>query len=107
MACSPRKAMVSLIFDTLYEGGLRYIYDFKDGRPAEILDDHRAVVHSQTTLHGAEIKSLDLRAGATLVIAALIAEGRSSLDGAETIDRGYARLEERLRLLGAEIERIK
>ncbi len=98
----------SLIFDTLYEGRLRYIRELqKMGAKAEILDDHRAVIHGPTPLHGAEIKSLDLRAGATLVIAALIAEGKSILNDAETIDRGYARLEERLKLLGAEIERTK
>ncbi|HZX01158.1 MAG TPA: UDP-N-acetylglucosamine 1-carboxyvinyltransferase [Candidatus Paceibacterota bacterium] len=98
----------SLIFDTLYEGRLRYIHELqKMGAQAEILDDHRAIIHGPTPLHGAEIKSLDLRAGATLVIAALIAEGRSTLNDAEQIDRGYARLEERLRLLGAGIERIK
>ena len=98
----------SLIFDTLYEGRLRYINELqKMGARAEILDDHRAIIHGSTALRGAEIKSLDLRAGATLVIAALIAEGRSTLNDAEQIDRGYARLEERLRLLGAEIERIK
>jgi UDP-N-acetylglucosamine 1-carboxyvinyltransferase len=98
----------SLIFDTLYEGRLRYIRELqKMGAKAEILDDHRAIIHGPTPLHGAEIKSLDLRAGATLVIAALIAEGKSTLNDAETIDRGYAKLEERLKLLGAEIERIK
>lgn len=98
----------SLIFDTLYEGRLRYIHELeKMGAKADILDDHRAFIHGPTPLHGAEIKSLDLRAGATLVIAALIAEGESTLHDAEQIDRGYAKLEERLNLLGAEIERIK
>lgn len=97
----------TLIFDTLYEGRLRYIKELiKMGARAKILDPHRAVVFGRTPLRGATIKSLDLRAGATLVIAALSAKGRSVLHDAEEIDRGYERLEERLRLLGAKIERV-
>lgn len=56
-------------------------------------------------LHGAEVKISDLRAGATLVIAALAAEGESKIFGIEHIDRGYENFEEKLRGLGAEIER--
>ena len=98
----------SLIFDTLYEGRLRYIKELaKMGAKAKILDPHRAIIYGRTPLHGASIKSLDLRAGATLVIAALTAKGKSILNDAEQIDRGYEKLEERLRLLGADITRTK
>ena len=97
---------VSSIFDTLYEGRLKYINELvKMGARAEILDPHRARISGPTELHGASVQSLDLRAGATLVIAALVAKGESSLGGIEQIDRGYVRIEERLKLLGADIER--
>ncbi len=96
----------SRIFDTLYEGRLKYINELlKMGARAEILDPHRALIYGPAELHGAVIQSLDLRAGATLVIAALVAKGESSLGGVEQIDRGYEHIEERLRLLGADIER--
>ena len=98
----------TLIFDTLYEGRLRYIKELvKMGARAKILDPHRALISGRTPLRGAVIRSLDLRAGATLVIAALLAKGKSILHDAEQIDRGYGMLEERLRLLGADIKRIK
>ncbi len=98
----------TLIFDTLYEGRLRYLKELaKMGAKAKILDQHRALIFGKTPLHGANVKSLDLRAGATLVIAALIAKGRSVLHDAEQIDRGYEKLEERLQLLGADIQRIE
>lgn len=96
----------SLIHDPLYEGRLGYINELqKMGANAVICDPHRVLVTGPTPLYGQEIKSLDLRAGATMVIAGLVAEGETSLSGAEILDRGYESLDERLRGLGAEIER--
>lgn len=97
----------SLIFDTLYEGRLKYIDELKKmGADAIILDPHRALITGPAVLRGAKIESLDLRAGATLVIAALVAEGQTELGGIEQIDRGYENLDGRLRELGADIKRI-
>lgn len=97
----------SLIFDTLYEGRLKYIEELqKMGAKAKILDPHRALISGPTKLKGARIESLDLRAGAALVIAALIAEGESVLNNVEQIDRGYEKLEERLQKVGADIKRL-
>lgn len=96
----------SLIFDTMYENRLKYINELKKmGADATILDPHRAIISGPSVLRGSEIESLDLRAGATLVIAALVAEGRSVLGGIEQIDRGYENLDGRLRELGADIRR--
>jgi UDP-N-acetylglucosamine 1-carboxyvinyltransferase len=53
------------------------------------------------------MSSPDIRAGVALLIAALSAEGRSRIDNIEQIDRGYQRIDERLRALGAEIERVE
>ena len=97
----------SLIFDTLYEGRLKYVDELKKmGADATHLDPHRALIKGPTVLHGTMVESLDLRAGATLVIAALIAKGESILGNAEQIDRGYERFDERLRALGADIKRL-
>lgn len=97
----------SLIFDIMYEGRLKYINELKKmGADAVILDPHRAIITGPTVLEGAEIESLDLRAGATLVIAALLAKGKSVIGNIEQIDRGYEKLDERLAKLGADIKRL-
>lgn len=96
----------SLIFDTLFEGRLKYLEELKKmGAEVTILDPHRAIVTGPKVLYGTEVTSLDLRAGATLIIAALVAKGKSSLGNAEQIDRGYESLDLRLKNLGADIER--
>ncbi len=96
----------SLIFDTLYEGRLKYIDALKKmGAEATLLDPHRALVTGPSVLTGTEVQSLDLRAGATLLIASLIAKGESILGDAEQIDRGYEMIDERLKAIGADIMR--
>ena len=95
-----------LIHEWMYENRLSYINELiKMGARAYILDPHRALIFGPTNLRGAEIKSLDIRAGITLLIAALSTKGESILGNIEQIDRGYERIDERLRKLGAEIER--
>lgn len=98
----------TVIQETIYEGRLRHIEELaKMGANAMIMDPHRALVIGPTALYGREIQSFDLRAGATLVIAALVAEGQSVINDVYTIDRGYERLEEKLQGLGAEIRRVE
>lgn len=98
----------SLIHDTLYEGRLGYVNELnKMGANAIICDPHRALITGPTQLYGTEITSFDLRAGATLLIAALIAQGESVIDRIEQIDRGYEKIEERLKNIGADITRIE
>ncbi len=77
------------------------------GATVEILDPHRAIIKGPTELKGKEVVSIDLRAGATLVIAALVAEGESTLHTAEQIDRGYENIEKRHVSIGADIKRVK
>jgi UDP-N-acetylglucosamine 1-carboxyvinyltransferase len=97
----------SLIHDPLYEGRLGYINELtKMGANATICDPHRVVVTGPTPLYGKEIRGLDLRAGATLVIAGLVASGETILHDAHVIDRGYEKVDERLRAVGADIERV-
>ncbi len=81
-----------------------YNFNWEDHNPG----DHHAIrIHGPTKLHNAILTMNDLRAGATLVLAALAAEGQSVLHGVEHIDRGYEKIEERLAKLGAIIKRQK
>jgi len=98
----------TLIHDTMYEGRLSYINELnKMGANAIICDPHRALITGTTPLYGQEITSFDLRAGATLIIAALLATGQSTISKIEQVDRGYEKIEERLQNIGADIKRIK
>lgn len=97
----------SLIHDPLYEGRFKHVDELlKMGADAVVCDPHRVIMNGPTPLHGREIPSLDIRSGATLVMAGLVASGKTIIRDAEIIDRGYARLAERLVALGAKIERI-
>lgn len=98
----------TMIHETMFEGRLGYIQELtKMGANATVLDPHRVMVSGPTPLYGKEIYSLDLRAGAALVIAALIASGETIIHDAQIIDRGYERIEERLSALGADIRRME
>jgi UDP-N-acetylglucosamine 1-carboxyvinyltransferase len=98
----------SLIQDPLYEGRLGYVQELiKMGANAIVADPHRVIITGPTPLYGQEIKSFDLRAGATLIIAGLIAEGETIINEAEIVDRGYENIEERLSALGARIKRVE
>lgn len=98
----------TLIHDPLYEGRLGYINELiKMGANAVICDPHRVLISGPTPLYGQEISGLDLRAGATLVIAGLVAEGETVLKGAEILDRGYESIDERLKAVGADIARVE
>ena len=96
----------SLIHDPLYENRLNYVNELrKMGSDIEIVDPHRAFVLGKTPLHGVTIKSWDIRAGASLIVAGLMAEGETVINDIHQIDRGYEKIEERLALLGADIKR--
>ena len=75
------------------------------GARVVLCDPHRAVVIGPSRLHGATIVSPDIRAGMAMIAAALCAEGRSVIHNVRQVDRGYERVDERLRGLGAHIER--
>ena len=97
----------TLIFETLYEGRFNYIPELqKMGAKATILNPHQAIISGRTPLKGTIIKSFDLRAGATLIIAALVARGKTIIEDIYQVDRGYERIEERLQKIGAAIRRV-
>lgn len=96
----------SLIHDPLYEDRFKHVAELqKMGADAVICDPHRVIITGPTVLKGRRIPSLDIRSGASLVVAGLVAEGRTIIDNAEIIDRGYANLTKRLQALGANISR--
>ena len=98
----------TLIHDSLYESRFNYVAELqKMGAKAEILDPHRVVIEGPTELLGTEITSFDLRAGVSLIIAALIASGESVIREIYQVDRGYEKIEKRLKKLGADIRRVK
>ncbi len=97
---------VSKIFETLFEGRLNYLFELeKMGAHIEFLNPHQALIIGPSKLKNLPISSCDIRAGAAMVIAALIAEGQSEISNINYIDRGYEKLDEKLRSLGAKIER--
>ncbi|GIW65437.1 MAG: UDP-N-acetylglucosamine 1-carboxyvinyltransferase [Candidatus Parcubacteria bacterium] len=97
---------VSLIHEWMYENRFGYLREAEYmGANVEILDPHRAIVIGPTPLFGKEVRSLDIRAGISLVIAGLYAQGKTTIYEAEKIDRGYEKIEGKLTNLGAEIIR--
>jgi UDP-N-acetylglucosamine 1-carboxyvinyltransferase len=96
----------TLVHDWLYELRL-FALEQLSGMGADLFlcDPHRIVVTGPRRLRGRALDSRDIRSGMALVVAALAAEGRSRIESVETIERGYARLVERLRGLGASVER--
>lgn len=98
----------SRIFETLFEGRLSYLVELeKMGAQVEMLNPHQATIFGPTKLQGAAVTSCDLRAGAAVVLAALAAKGVSEIVDVQYIDRGYERIDEKLRSLGAKIERAE
>ena len=98
----------SRIFETLFEGRMNYLYELeKMGTRMEMLNSHQAVIFGDGRLKAASVASCDLRAGAAVVLAALNANGVSEVSNIEYIDRGYEDFEEKLRGLGADIERAE
>ena len=96
-----------LIFEKMFENRLFFV-DKLVGMGARIIlcDPHRAVVSGPSQLYGERLESPDIRAGMAMLIASLCAEGTSTIGNVGQIDRGYERIDERLRALGASIERV-
>ena len=97
----------SAIHETIYSDRLEYTAELtKMGAVIEVADSQHARIAGPTPLHGRTVEIPDLRAGATLVLAALAAEGTSTITGVEHVDRGYEAFERKLVGLGARISRV-
>jgi len=95
-----------LVFEKMFESRLFFV-DKLIGMGARIVlcDPHRAVISGPSPLKGGTVESPDIRAGMAMLLAALAAEGASTIHNVGQIERGYERIDERLRALGADIER--
>jgi UDP-N-acetylglucosamine 1-carboxyvinyltransferase len=96
-----------LIFEKMFENRLFFVDKLVAmGARITLCDPHRAIVSGPSRLHGERVESPDIRAGMAMLIAALCADGTSEIGNVVQIDRGYERIDERLRALGAQIERV-
>ncbi len=97
-----------LIFEKMFENRLFFVDKLINlGARIILCDPHRAIVNGPAKLYGERMVSPDIRAGMAMLIAALCAEGTSTIGNIREIDRGYERIDERLRALGASIERVE
>jgi len=95
-----------LVHETIFEGRLFYTDKLKQmGAQVIMCDPHRVIINGPNKLYGRKLESPDLRAGFALVLAGLVAEGKTVIENIYQIDRGYEHIEERLQNLGAKITR--
>jgi UDP-N-acetylglucosamine 1-carboxyvinyltransferase len=96
-----------MIFEKMFENRLFFVDKLINlGARIILCDPHRAVVTGPARLYGERMVSPDIRAGMAMLLAALCAEGTSTIGNVREIDRGYERIDDRLRALGAQIERV-
>ena len=102
------QAQGSVLFhEWMYQSRLYFVDKLiRMGARIILCDPHRCLVQGPTWLHGERVESPDIRAGMALLLAALCARGTSVISGIRQIDRGYERIEEKLRAIGAQIERV-
>lgn len=97
----------SRVHETVFEDRLEWLAELaRMGADVTVHDSHHATIRGRTQLRGATTEIGDLRAGASLILAALAAEGESVVRGAHHVQRGYENIEAKFRALGARIERL-
>ncbi|MCM3618007.1 UDP-N-acetylglucosamine 1-carboxyvinyltransferase [Sutcliffiella horikoshii] len=97
----------SIVTDTIYSARFKHVDELRRMNAQIKVEGRSAIINGPVQLQGAKVKASDLRAGAALVIAGLLADGLTEVTGLEHIDRGYSHLEEKLEGLGATIWREK
>ena len=96
---------VAVVTENLFAGRFRYIDELLRMGADIRTEGHHAVIRGVERLSGAPVRAPDIRAGAALVLAGLVAEGETEIHGVEHIDRGYEHFVDKLAGLGADIER--
>ena len=106
MALMTQAEGTSAIHENIFENRFMHVAELRRMGASIEVNGHIAYVHGKTHLSGASVMATDLRASASLIIAGLVADGVTMLQRVYHIDRGYERIEEKLRGLGADVERI-
>ena len=107
LALATQASGTILIFEKMFENRLFFVDKLVAmGARITLCDPHRAIVSGPSRLHGERVESPDIRAGMAMLIAALAADGTSEIGNIVQIDRGYEKIDERLKALGARIERV-
>ncbi|SDN12801.1 UDP-N-acetylglucosamine 1-carboxyvinyltransferase [Fictibacillus solisalsi] len=106
MALLLRASGTSVITETVFENRFMHVEEFRRMNGDIKIEGRSAVINGPVSLQGAEVAATDLRAGAALVLAGLVADGYTRVTELKHIDRGYVRFTEKLRDLGADIERV-
>lgn len=96
----------SMVIETVFENRFMHVSELKRMGANIKIDGRSAIIEGGNKLMGAQVKATDLRAGAALILAGLAADGITEISDIEHIDRGYVQIDEKLRNLGADIERI-
>ena len=97
----------SLIHDPLYENRFQHLHELRKlGADIEITDPHRALIFGKKELYASKINASDIRSGAALILAALLAKGQTLIENLSQIERGHENIQEKLKKLGADIQRI-
>jgi UDP-N-acetylglucosamine 1-carboxyvinyltransferase len=107
MALTTQAEGISVITETIFENRFMHASEMTRMGANISIDGRKAIVRGPTALQGSSVIASDLRASASLVLAALVAQGQSYIDRVYHIDRGYERIEEKLSCLGARIERVR
>jgi UDP-N-acetylglucosamine 1-carboxyvinyltransferase len=97
---------VAIVSENIFAGRFRYIDELRRMGARISIEGHHAVVRGVPRLSGAQVRAPDIRAGAALVLAGLVADGVTEVSGVEHIDRGYEDFHGRLRALGADVTRV-
>ncbi|MFQ5700482.1 MAG: UDP-N-acetylglucosamine 1-carboxyvinyltransferase [Acidobacteriota bacterium] len=107
MALMTQAHGASIITENIFENRFMHTGELRRMGADITLDGHAAIVRGPTRLSGAPLMATDLRASASLILAALVAQDVSTVNRVYHIDRGYERIEEKLRAIGADIERLE
>lgn len=95
----------SIMTETIFENRFMHVREFSAMNANITVEDNHAVIRGGNQLYGAQVKATDLRAGASLILAGLAADGHTTVTELKHLDRGYVRFHEKLKALGADIER--
>lgn len=106
MALMLKAQGTSVITETVFENRFMHVEEFRRMNANLKIEGRSVIIEGPASLQGAEVSATDLRAGAALIIAGLVAEGRTRVTELKHIDRGYVDFAKKLKMLGADIERI-